>query len=142
MLYSFLASSTASKNSGIPSPVIAETPTACATPSAPLISRFPRQEWAHSQVLIELVQYETHAVHEAVHVPWSALAAVAPAVDERLLKRLKVAHPLDCKLVRGDVDLVEDEDERQPGLVQNSAIPQRWSVGVGKRERIVAHEHA
>lgn len=118
LLYSFLASSTASKNSGIPSPVIADTPTACSevissTPPAKAPPTYP-------QVLVKLVEHQAHAVHQAVHVPWTVVASRIPAVEQGRLERLKIAHPLDRKVVWLDIGLVEDEDEGEAGLVEDT----------------------
>lgn len=71
-------------------------------------------------MLVELVEHQAHAVHQAVHVPRSVVASRIPAVEQGRLERLKVAHPLDRKVVRLDVGLVEDEDEGKAGLVEDT----------------------
>ena len=63
----------------------------------------------HFQVLVEFVQHQTHAIHEAVHVCRLALI-VRRALMRRQsrLERLKVLHPLDSKVMRLDISFVED----------------------------------
>ena len=64
-----------------------------------------------------------------------------PPLEERVLERFKVAHPVERKLVRLDVGLVEHEEERESGLVQDavaggqsargwSSLPESRSGGV------------
>jgi hypothetical protein len=75
------------------------------------------------EVLVELVEDERHRVHERVHVGRLAVAVAARTGRVRVqcrLERLKVRHPLERKGVRVRVGLVEDEDERQFGLVQDA----------------------
>ena len=76
----------------------------------------------HLQVLVKLVQHQTHAVHEAVHVCRLALV-VRRALMRRQssLERLKVLHPLHCKVVCLYIGFVEDEDEREFCFVQDAA---------------------
>jgi hypothetical protein len=111
-MYSFFASSTASKNSFIPAPVIALTPTACNN-NANLISVTPR--WmittlTDPQVRVKLIQHKTHARHQTVHV--RRLAILIPAVCRQCtLEGLKVVHPVDGKVVRLGIGFVEDENE-------------------------------
>lgn len=78
-------------------------------------------------MLIELLQNETHTVHEAVHVVRIAIpttttlnTAASPASvrRERSLESFKILHPLDGKIVLLDVSLIEDEDEGELRLVQ------------------------
>jgi len=68
--YSSREASTASKNSPIPLPVTLDTPTAC-YPQTPGLSQ--GKVTAYLEVLVELVEYQAHAIHEAVHVRWFAL---------------------------------------------------------------------
>jgi len=63
--YSSREASTALKNSSIPSPVTLDTPTACCLQVSGLSEG---KATAYLEVLVELVEYQAHAVHEAVHV--------------------------------------------------------------------------
>jgi len=75
----------------------------------------------HLEVLVELLQNEAHARHQAARV--RHLAVLIPAsLAQRRLVGFKVLHPLDGEIVRLDVNLVEDEDEWQAGLVKDSAV--------------------
>ena len=77
---------------------------------------------AYREVFVELVENEAHAVHEAVHVRRLALVVGRPLVcGKRGLESLKVLHPLHCKVVRADVGLVKDENERKFCFVQDAA---------------------
>ena len=72
-------------------------------------------------MLVKLVQDETHAVHEAVHVPRCALVVGRALVRcEGFLKCLKVSHPFERKGVGLGVGFVEDDDERKLGLVEDT----------------------
>lgn len=73
-------------------------------------------------MLVELVEHEAHAVHEAVHVRRLALVVCRALVRrKRGLEGLKVLHPLDGEVVRVHVCLVEDKDEREFGFVEYAA---------------------
>ena len=75
----------------------------------------------HLQMLIELIQDQAHAVHQAVHVRRLAVRVCRAAVTgERGLEGFEVVHPLECEVVRGDVGFIEDEDEGQFGFVENA----------------------
>ena len=79
----------------------------------------------HLQMLIELIQDQTHAVHQAVHVRRLAVRVCRAAVTgERGLEGFEVVHPLECEVVRGDIGFIEDEDEGQFGFVENAG---EWS---------------
>lgn len=85
------------------------------------------------QVSVELVEDETHAVHQTVHVRWLAFVVCRALVRrERCLKRLKVLHPLYRKVMWLHIRFVEDENEGQFCFVQNTAprieilAPQRY----------------
>ena len=72
-------------------------------------------------MFVEFVKHEAHAVHEAVHVRWLALVVRRALVSrKRGLERLEVLHPLDSEVVRLYVGLIEYQDERQLGLVQDT----------------------
>lgn len=65
-------------------------------------------------MLIELVQDETHAIHETIHVGGLAFGVSRPTVrGKRRLKSLKILHPFQGKVVWLDIGLVKDEDEWQ-----------------------------
>jgi hypothetical protein len=70
------------------------------------------------QIVVKLFQHQTHATHQAVHV--SSLSSLA-RLRQCPLVRLKVRHPLYCKVVRRDVNLVEDEQEGQASFVHDPA---------------------
>ena len=75
----------------------------------------------YCQVLVELVEDETHAVHEAVHVGWLAFVVGGSLVSsERSLEGLEVLHPLDREVVRSYICLVEDEDEGKFCFVEDT----------------------
>lgn len=70
-------------------------------------------------MLVKLVQNQTHAVHQTVHVCRLTLFIPRSRMRrQRRLKRLKVLHPLDRKIVRRHVRLVEHEYKRELRLVQ------------------------
>ena len=84
-------------------------------------------KWLHSalatycQVLVELVQNKTHAVHEAVHVRRLALLVGRASVrGKRGLERFEVLHPLERELVWLDVGFVEYEDEGEFCFVEDT----------------------
>ena len=64
--YSSRAFSTASKNPGMPSPVKDDTPTASHIDKKR--SSAITNARAYLQMLVELVQDETHTVHQAIHI--------------------------------------------------------------------------
>jgi hypothetical protein len=73
------------------------------------------------EVLVKLVQDETHAVHEAVHVRWCAVVVGRALVGcEGFLESLKVLHPFKCKGMGLDISFVEDDNEGKLGLVQDA----------------------
>ena len=116
--YSSLEASTASKNSLIPLPVTLDTPTACC-PQTPRLSQ--ENVKSYLEVLVELVKYQTHAIHKAVHVRRFALFIARITVgSQRCLERFKILHPLDRKIMGLHICLVEDEDERELGFVQDT----------------------
>lgn len=68
---------------------------------------------------VKLIQNKTHARHQTIHV--RRLAILIPSMcSQCTLERLKVVHPVDCKVVWLCVSLVEDEDEWQACLVEDS----------------------
>ena len=73
------------------------------------------------EVLVELLEDEAHARHQAARIRHLAMLVSAPLAQRRLV-RFKVLHPLDGEIVRLNVNLVEDEDEWQAGLVKDSAV--------------------
>jgi hypothetical protein len=104
--YSSREASTASKNSLIPSPVTLDTPTAWRT-QIPRLSQ--GDATAYLEVLVKFVEYQTHAVHEAVHVRRFTLFVIRIAVgSQRCLESFKVSHPLNRKIVGLNISLVED----------------------------------
>ena len=116
--YSSREASTASKNSSIPSPVTLDTPTAC----CPQVSGLSQgKATAYLEVLVELVEYQAHAIHEAVHVRRFALFVARVAMGgQRRLERLKILHPFDGEIMGLYIGLVEDQDKRELGLVQDA----------------------
>lgn len=72
-------------------------------------------------MLIKLIKNEAHAIHEAVHIGWFSFVICCPAMrSEGGLESLEILHPFDCEVMRLNVSLIEDEDERQLCLVKNT----------------------
>ena len=72
-------------------------------------------------MLIELIQDQAHAVHQAVHVRRLAVRVCRAAVaGERGLEGFEVVHPLECEVVRGDIGFIEDEDEGQFSFIEDA----------------------
>ena len=116
--YSSREASTASKNSLIPLPVTLETPTAYC-PQVPRLSQGNVKTYL--EVLVELVKYQTHAIHKAVHIRRFALFIARIAVGgQRCLERFEILHPLDRKIMGLYIRLVEDEDKRELCFVQDT----------------------
>ena len=75
----------------------------------------------YREVLVELVEYETHTIHEAVHVRRFALFVVCVAVrSQRYLERFEILHPFYRKIMGLHVGLVEDENKREFGFIQDT----------------------
>ena len=70
-------------------------------------------------MLVKLIQNQTHAIHEAIHVCRRALVVSRASVRRKcFLESLKILHPVECKIVRLRIDLVEDNNEGKLGLVE------------------------
>ena len=76
---------------------------------------------ANLELFVELVQDETHAVHETVHVRWFTFVVRGAFVRGKcLLEGFKVLHPLDGELVRLNVGFVKHKDEGEFRFVQDA----------------------
>lgn len=76
---------------------------------------------AHPEVFVELVEHETHTIHEAVHVRRFALFVARVTVrSQRYLERFEILHPFYRKIMGLHVGLVEDENKREFGLIQDT----------------------
>jgi hypothetical protein len=106
VLYSSRASSTASKNAFIPSPVIALTPTAWISADE---SR--AQQLAYSEIIVKLLEDQTHAAHQTVHVTSISTVRSVCSVQCSLVS-LEIFHPLKREIVWFHVNLVEHDDKR------------------------------
>ena len=83
-------------------------------------------------MLIELIQDQAHAIHEAVHVRRLAVRVCRAAVTgECGLEGFEVVHPLEREVVRGDIGFIEDENEGQFGFVEDAGE----GLGGGKEGR-------
>lgn len=77
----------------------------------------------HLEVFIELVQNETHAIHQTVHICRLSFRVPRTLVrGERRLEFFEIGHPLNGKVVRLDISFVEYKDKGQFGLVQDTAV--------------------
>jgi hypothetical protein len=70
---------------------------------------------------VKLVEHQTHARHETVHICRFAIL-IPPMSSQRFLECFKVLHPLDCEIVWLSVCLVEYENEGETSFIQNP----RW----------------
>jgi hypothetical protein len=72
-------------------------------------------------MLIKLVENKAHTVHETVHVcGFSLVVGRAFMCGESSLESFEVLHPLDREIMWLDVGFVEDQNEREFRLVQNT----------------------
>jgi hypothetical protein len=77
--------------------------------------------FTHFEVLVEFVEDQTHAVHQAIHIRGLAFRVSGAAVGgQSELEGLKVCHPLECEIVWLHIGLIEDQDERQLRFVQDT----------------------
>jgi hypothetical protein len=78
-------------------------------------------EASNLEMLVEFVEDEAHAIHEAIHVRRCPLVVGRVLMRcERFLEHLEISHPFEGERVRLDVGLVEDDDERKLGLVKDT----------------------
>jgi hypothetical protein len=80
-------------------------------------------------MLVKLIQDQAHAIHEAVHVRRGTLVVGRALMrNECLLECLEISHPLEGKSVRLNIRLVEDDNERELGLVKDTEESQPRST--------------
>jgi hypothetical protein len=86
-------------------------------------------------VFIEFVKYETHTIHETVHVSRLALRVPCAAVRRKgSLEHFKVLHPLQRKVMRLNISLIEDENEGQFCFVKDTMFRYQHMLSCGPDE--------
>jgi hypothetical protein len=72
-------------------------------------------------MLVKLIQDKAHAIHEAVHVRRGTLVIRCALMRCKcFLECFEISHPLDSKCMRLNIGLVEDDNERELGLVKDA----------------------
>ncbi len=84
-------------------------------------------------MLVKFIQNQAHAIHEAIHVGRCALIVSRASMRCKcFLESLKVLHPVECKIVRLCIGLVENDNEGKLGLVEYAEKYERRDKSVEK----------